>query len=86
MSYNQLLNELKDAFNFIHKSFEEQLPTIKEEVNYLVRSKSKDAKRMEHLCDNLLEMINFGIGKQRIYSALRILENRSCQGCCFLLE
>lgn len=58
--YNELLNELADTIRSFHELFQEQRPLYESEIDFLIKSKSRNCLRIEQSLDTIRALSTHG--------------------------
>ena len=70
---DELFNEIKPLAEQIVGLMKQKYELTKDEVREILRTKSKDSNRMEHVLDSLLECIDFGMGEDEFFQIIELL-------------
>jgi hypothetical protein len=83
MAYNSILNEIKISIESFKEKLEDQLPALQQEIKILIESKCTDNNRIENMCDTLLSILDFGLGKKEFIQLLEYYKTVDADGAAF---
>lgn len=79
----KFINDLRQAIEGFNATLESYLPDLRNEVDSLIRTGTKDTNRIEHYLDTLLSISNFGVGTDLFVQLLEYYKGIDEEGAKF---
>ncbi|MBA3901459.1 MAG: hypothetical protein H0X62_14845 [Bacteroidetes bacterium] len=80
---NDLFNGIKDAIEDFHKSLEQHLPVLEEEIDDIILSETEDKNMIESTLDTLVSLTDLGVGNDLFVKLLEYYKTIDTEGAQF---